>query len=166
MDIENSTFDLGNDRFFKVYDWRSETRFDLRQYEQRNERLYPTQKGVSLTLLTMKTLLMEVENIDDALKNNKQFKSHIGGNMYCIVEQDSVCVNIWKYWKTPEGDVVSTKRGLTLRPTEDEIFRVALDKMEELVPELLTTIPCNGCGELGNYVTRLMIDAKCVTNTA
>lgn len=44
MDIENSTFDLGNDRFLKFYDWRSETRFDLRQCEQRNEHLYPTKK--------------------------------------------------------------------------------------------------------------------------
>ena len=90
----------------------------------------------------MKTLLMEVENIDDALEKNKQFKSHIGDNMYCIFEQDSACVNIRNYWKTPEGDVVPTKRGLTLRPTEYEIFRMALEKMEELVAELLTTIPC------------------------
>ncbi|CAC5389234.1 unnamed protein product [Mytilus coruscus] len=62
--------------------------------------------------------------------------------MYCIVEQDSVCVNIRQYWKTPEGDVVPTKRGLTLRPKKFEIFRMTLEQLEILVPELLTTIPC------------------------
>ena len=142
MENENTTFNLGNDRFFRVAEWKSEIRFDLRQFEKRNDKLFPTKKGISMPLQAFKTLMMEIESVDAALQNRQSFKSHLGANMYCTVDEDSVCVSIRQFWKTPENEVVATRRGLTLRPSEYQIFRSSLEKMEDLVPELLQTVPC------------------------
>ncbi|VDH95996.1 Hypothetical predicted protein, partial [Mytilus galloprovincialis] len=88
------------------------------------------------------SIQMDIENLDEGLKNNKSFKAHLGGNLYCILEEDSVCVNIRQFRKTPDDDVVPTKRGLTLRQREYEVFRATLDKLENLVPELDQTLSC------------------------
>lgn len=87
--------------------------------------------------------MMDIEGVDTSRQNRHSFKSHLGVNMYCTVDEDSVCVIIRQFWKsTGENEVVPTRKGLTIRPSEYHIFRLTLEKMEDFVSELLQTIPC------------------------
>jgi len=91
MEGENS-YDLGNNRFFRVTEWKSEPRFDLRQFETQNEMVLPTKKGVSIPLQPFKNLIMEIDNIDNAWKNKQTYKTNLGEDIFCVIENDSVCV--------------------------------------------------------------------------
>ena len=71
MENENTTFNLGNDRFFRITKQNSEIRFDPRQFEKRNDKLVPTNKGISIPLQAFKTLMMEIESVYAALQNRQ-----------------------------------------------------------------------------------------------
>jgi hypothetical protein len=64
-----------------------------------------------------KNLVDQLEYVDRALQNKQSYRTHVGGNVYCNITDNSVCVDIRQYWK-PEQEIVPTKKGKCLRPKE------------------------------------------------
>ena len=104
-------FSLGNDRFSEVTEWKGELRVDLREWKDDK----PTKKGISLTLMRWKNWVDYLEYADQARTEKQNYKSHLGGNVYCTITEGSACMDIRQYWK-PQEEVIPTKKGLYLRP--------------------------------------------------
>ena len=104
-------FSLGNDRFIEVTEWKGELRVDLREWKDDK----PTKKGISLTLMRWKNWVDYLEYADQARTEKQNYKSHLGGNVYCTITEGSACMDIRQYWK-PQEEVIPTKKGLYLRP--------------------------------------------------
>ena len=100
---------LGNDRYVEVKEWKGELRVDLREWKDHK----PTKKGISLTLMRWKNWVTYLEYMDQAIAEKKHYKSHLGGNVYCTVNEGSACMDIRQYWK-PQEEVVPTKKGVVL----------------------------------------------------
>ena len=128
---------LGNGRTVEVIEWKGERRVDLMEW--RDE--LPTTKGISLTLMRWKNWTDYIEYVDQALAEKKAYQSHLGGNVYCTVNEGSTCVDIRQYWK-PEEALVPTKKGLCLRPLEYQRLKDLLPEIGQNLPELDTVVPC------------------------
>jgi hypothetical protein len=131
------TLSLGNGRYVQVVEWKGELRVDMREW---NENI-PTKKGISLTLMRWKNWVDYVESVDEALVEKKAYNSHLGGNVYCTIDEGSKCVDIRQYWK-PEETVVPTKRGLCLRPSEYKVLKDMVPEINKTIPELGAVVPC------------------------
>ena len=97
----------------EVSQWSDELRIDLRKWREGK----PTKKSISLTLVRWKNCINQLEYMDRALDNKTSYEYHIGENVYCTIAENSVCVDIRKYWK-PGDQVVPTTKGICLRPSE------------------------------------------------
>ena len=51
-------------------------------------------KSISLTLGRFKNLLVGLQFIEEALKENRNYQFHLGGNVYCSVRENNPCVEI------------------------------------------------------------------------
>ena len=130
-------FSLGNERYVQVNEWRGELRVDIREWQEDK----PTKKGISLTLMRWKNLVDASEFVDQALHGKKAYSAHLGGNVYCSIGENSVCVDIRQYWK-PDNEVVPTKKGICLRPTEYNSLKKHVSEIGRNLPELDAVIPC------------------------
>ena len=52
-----------------------------------------------------------LEYADQARTEKQNYKSHLGGNVYCTITEGSACMDIRQYWK-PQEEVIPTKKGL------------------------------------------------------
>ena len=100
-------FSLGNDRFIEVTEWKGELRVDLREWKDDK----PTKKGISLTLMRWKNWVDYLEYADQGRTEKQNYKSHLGGNVYCTITEGSACMDIRQYWK-PQEEVIPTKKGI------------------------------------------------------
>ena len=134
-----STFrsNIGNERYVEVTEWKGERRVDLREWQYNK----PSKKGISVTLMRWKNWVDGIEYLDQALANKQAYSSHLGGNVYCTVEEGSGCVNIRQYWK-PEEKLVPTKKGLCLRPLEYQRLKELVPEIGQTLPELNSVVPC------------------------
>ena len=130
-------FSLGNDRFIEVTEWKGELRVDLREWKDDK----PTKKGISLTLMQWKNWLDYLEYADQARTEKQNYKSHLGGNVYCTITEGSACMDIRQYWK-PQEEVIPTKKGLYLRPPEYIAVKELLTEIGRALPELDGVVPC------------------------
>ena len=130
------TVTLGRERCVEVCEWKGELRVDLREWQDGK----PTKKGISLPLMRWKNWVDYIEYVDEALREKKTYKSHLGGNVYCSITE-SGCVDIRQYWR-PESEVVPTKKGLCLRPSEYETLKGSIPTIGQVLPELNSVVPC------------------------
>ena len=79
---------------------------DLREWKDDK----PTKKGISLTLMRWKNWVDYLEYADQARTEKQNYKSHLGGNVYCTITEGSACMDIRQYWK-PQEEVIPTKKG-------------------------------------------------------
>ena len=100
-------FSLRNDRFIEVTEWKGELRVDLREWKDDK----PTKKGISLTLMRWKNWVDYLEYADQARTEKQNYKSHLGGNVYCTITEGSACMDIRQYWK-PQEEVIPTTKGI------------------------------------------------------
>ena len=77
----------------KVSEWRGELRVDI--WEWRDDK--PTKKGINLMLMRWKNWVNQSEFAEKALHEKKSYDNHFGGNVYCTVVENSVCVDIRQY---------------------------------------------------------------------
>ena len=91
-------FSLGNDRFIEVTEWKGELHVDLREWKDDK----PTKKGISLTLMRWKNWVDYLEYADQARTEKQNYKSHLGGNVYCTITKGSACMDIRQYRKPQE----------------------------------------------------------------
>ena len=133
----NTSFQLGNGRRVRVGDWKGEKRVDIREWNGE----IPTKKGICLTLMRWRSFLDYIDQVDEALQNNKTYSLDLGGNVYCNVKEDNPCVDIRQFWK-PQDDVIPTKKGLCLRPREYQRLKDILPEVNVAIPELSSVVPC------------------------
>ena len=137
VNMSRCKLSLGNDRYVEVKKWKGELRVDLREWKDHK----PTKKGISLTLMHWKNWVDYLEYRDQAIAEKKHYKSHLGGNVYCTVNEGSACMDIRQYWK-PQEEVVPTKKGLCLRPIEYNTLKELLPDIGNVLPELNAVVPC------------------------
>ena len=69
------------------------------------------QLKVILTLMRWKNLVDYLEYADQVRTEKQNYKSHLGGNVYCIITEDSACMDIRQYWK-PQEEVIPFEKGI------------------------------------------------------
>ena len=133
-------FSLGNDRFIEVTEWKGELRVDLREWKDDK----PTKKGISLTLMRWKNWVYYLEYADMRnMRTEKQnYKSRLGGKVYCTITEGSAFMDIRQYWKS-QDKVVPTKKGLCLRPLEYIAVNELVTEIGRTLPKLDGVVPCN-----------------------
>ena len=88
-----------------------------------------------------------LEYADQARTEKQNYKSHLGGNVYCTITEGSACIDIRQYWK-PQEEVIPTKKGLYLIPLEYIAVKELLIAVKELLTEIGRAFP-----ELDGVVT-------------
>ncbi len=165
-------FLLGNGRYLVVSEWKGQTRINLREYisYEGSDTLYPTKKGVCLTLENWMDLKMIIDDIAKELSQlngseEVNYSQHIGSNVYVTVATQWPNVDIRQWW-LPEGneEVVPTKKGLSLRPVEWEKLVKLAETLHKVVPELAYAIPCIMRGDHQNQQGMLAC-SHCNPNT-
>ena len=135
--------ELGNGRYVKASEWNDEIRIDIREWEVKDGKRIPTKKGISLPLHRWKMLVDSFEFLDQVLNEMREYKSHMGRNVYASVGHNSICVDIRQHWLPPiQTDVVPTKKGITLRPGEYAKLKDVSMVVGDFVLELSSVVPC------------------------
>ena len=143
MENARCNIELGNDRFVQASEWKDEIRIDVREWEIQNDKRVPTKKGISLPLHRWKMLVDMFEFLDQALDEKREYATHLGGNVYASVKASGICVDIRQHWIPPnQTEVVSTKKGITLRPGEYAKLKDVASVISDFVPELNSVVPC------------------------
>ena len=74
----------------EVNEWKGQLRVDIRKWKEDK----PTKKGNSLSLMRWKNWANRQEYTDKVLEEKKSYGYHIGGNVYCNIAENGVCVDI------------------------------------------------------------------------
>ena len=130
-------FSLGNDCFIEVTELKGELRVDLNEWKDDK----PIKKGISLTLMQWKNWVDYLEYADQARTEKQNYKSHLGGNVYCTITEGSACIDIRQYLK-PQEKVIPTKKGLYLRHLEYIAVKELLTEIRRALPKLDRAVPC------------------------
>ena len=147
--IELAKYELGNNRFLTVNEFKSEIYVHIRQYKTDivTKKLYPTQKGCALTPTLFANLLQIVRNIDERvakIKNPqaKEFKYsvHLGERIFCTMTSGYQCINLRTYFNR-ENRLMPTRTGISLRLEEWNIAKSKFDKIKKLSPILANAKP-------------------------
>lgn len=138
---------LENGRYAKVQTWQKEPRLDLREWEisevTGKHDMKPTKKGISLKLHQIKSLSDKMDFIDESLDKHEEGTWHLGHNVYVSLQENNPCVDIRHYWRPPnQNEIVPTKKGLCLRPTEYGNLKKFWKDIEQSLPELETFVFC------------------------
>ena len=151
------TIKLGRNIFLHLKEWQGEVTLHFRVFivwpetNGCDEILIPTRQGVSFTILQMASLLcahdlvsLGIEQMTTNTPNGTHFSSHIGSGKYIRLKSfaNRPYVDIRQYWKTKEGEIIPTKRGVLLTGVEYLQFVKEIKNIRKLVPELDTTMPC------------------------
>ena len=81
--------------------------------------------------------------VDQALDENREYATHLGGNVSATVKASVICVDIRQHWLPPnQTEVVLTKKGITLRPGEYAKLKDGPSVIGDFVPELNSVVPC------------------------
>jgi len=108
-------FPQGRDRYVTVSEWNDQLRISVRQYLKYNhsEQLYPTKKGISLTVENWVDLMFEKDKITAALdkissgEGDVTCRHHIGRNIFVILESGRSYVNIRQWWLPEDAEEVA-----------------------------------------------------------
>ena len=128
-----------------VQTWKGELRVDIRRY---SSNLFPTKKGISLTLSRWLILCGNETEIDQALSaigrgEKTNLMHHLGGHVYVTLSNRYPIVDIRQWYLTKEDELKPGRKGIALAPYQ---WRKLKDVMALLpnsyLPELKTTVPC------------------------
>ncbi|CAC5426309.1 unnamed protein product [Mytilus coruscus] len=143
MESACCNIEIGNQRFVSASEWKDEIRTDVREWETKNDWKVPTKTGISLPLQRWKPLTDNFEFSDQTLVEKRVYSTHLGGNVYCTVKANSVCIDMRQHWLPPnQTEVVPTKKGITLRPMKYTKLKDEAALIGDFVPELNSIVPC------------------------
>ena len=115
----------------------------IRQYNvQPDGGKHPTKLGIAMPLNRYVKLTRLMTTIDEALRKGESFKEHIGGKMYATITPGYKCVNLRKYFKV-DDKILPSKFGIALRIVEWEKFKLAVDLLPILFPEITSITACD-----------------------
>ena len=84
-------------------------RIDIRKCDSHNGEKIPTLENVG----------RHSYFLDQSFSENRENKCHIRGNVYITIHPNNVWEDVGKHWlPLNQSNVVPTKKGITLRPTE------------------------------------------------
>ena len=132
-----------SNRFITLTRWDGEIRVDVREWCV-EPKVYPTKKGISLSLARWKLLCLSFEDIDLCVKENKPFQGHLGGNVFVNVSKDfPMRVDIRQFFIPPGESVPKpTRRGISLFVTEWRDLISCSRDLENKIPEMADAQPC------------------------
>ena len=104
------------------------------------ERRQTDEKRYHFNQMRWKNWVRELEFGEKALHEDKSYSNHIGRNVYCIVAENGVYVDIRQYWKSEE-EMIPTKKELCLRPLEHVCLKELLPEIRNALPELNGVVP-------------------------
>ena len=146
MATPRSNIELANNRFVKAVEWNGEMRIDIREYDDKVQGKIPTKKGISLPLHRWKLLVDSFEFLDQALSEQRDYSTHIGGNVYFtlnVTNPFATVIHIRQYFLPPnQTEVIPTKKGICLRLAEYEKLKDTASVIGDFVPELTSIVPC------------------------
>ncbi len=156
--MDEMKFSLGNERYLVVSKWKGQTVINVREYQSYvgSDKLYPTKKGIALTVENWLDLKMAFDDINKELvkvsaKEKVDFSQHIGRNIRASVLTDWPGVDIRQWWLPENAEkVVPTKKGIRLIPEEWEKLTKLAETLHRVLPELAYAIPCSLRGDHQN----------------
>jgi hypothetical protein len=122
----------------QLKEWQGDLRIDIRVWSG-----YPTRKGVSLSPLRWKMLCLNVEEIENAVFENKAKTLHLGGPFFVYVDPTYKRIHLRCYW-LPAGEEkeVPTKRGITLTLQDWRGLVKTMDDVRNRIPNYNELKPC------------------------
>lgn len=142
---------IGNDIFVVANKFSDKIWIHIRKYEKNSTGgYYPTKKGVALCMNQWLLLEMYVSAIDNAIGHmiddvNEEHETafHLGQGVYVTLNKTFPTVDVRQRWRIPEsGNVVPTKRGVSLTYDKWEALKDLFPEVRRSVPELEETLPC------------------------
>ena len=106
-----------------------------------------TTKSAPLTLQMFSKIVFNLEDIDEAVAKLKQndelvkFRLRIGGPWCVSVTSGYQCVDVRKFFMM-DGNLSPTRIGISLRLSEWEKFKAAIDEIHRCRPDIAAVIPC------------------------
>ena len=152
-DGELGRFQLNANRFVVVTRFNGQLYVHIRQYkvDAKTIKSYPTKIGVSLNPSRYATLMMNANEISQALDNVRkpepmcvEYKRHLGGGIYVTVTTGVECVDFRRYF-VPEDtkEPIPTRNGIALKHGEWRKL-IHFDKeIRNLSPMLINATPCS-----------------------
>ena len=104
----------------------------------------PTKKGLSFPLKRWKSLCLFFEDIEDALNNRKNWRTHLGVNIFAQVSQKFPGrLDIRQYFM-PEGcnKSIPTKKGINISNEQFQHLFEAHTEILKLFPHVRSITPC------------------------
>ena len=138
---------LGKSIYVVASEFKNQVYIHVRYYDE--EKLFPTQKGIGLTLRRWNELKLALphilENVGKYDSGNEDvfYRHHLGGNVYVSITQGFPRVDLRKFW-IPEGasDVCPTRKGISLGFQEFKALVETVPVVDGYVPELHAVVPC------------------------
>lgn len=98
----------------------------IRQYGGKNQKPYPTKKGVTMSLTEWLTVECLLSGMEEALKNYSEQDSEaswsLGGNIYITDSKEYPLLDLRHYWKPDHnGEFKPTTKGVKLNRAKLEI---------------------------------------------
>ena len=142
MENARCNIELGNNRFVQATEWKDEIHIDIREWEIKDENRY-SRKRESVSPYTDGRCSSTVEFLDQTLDEKREYATHLGRNVYAIVNASGICVDLRQHWLPPNQTyVVPTKKRRTLRPGEYAKLKDVASVICDCAPELNSVVPC------------------------
>ena len=139
-------YELGNDKFVSISNFRETLYVHIRVHDKIWG--YPTSVGISLKpsrFAILSTIASEVsEKLEDLKKpEHFEYKVHLGGGLYCVVQSRCFAVNLRRYFVPIDKMCpIPTKKGITLTPSEWKKLIAHMETLKTQYPELNNAVPC------------------------
>ena len=98
MENARCNIELGNNRFVQAIEWKDKIRIDVREWEIQNDKRVPTKKGISLPLHRWKLLANNMDFVDQALDEKREYATHLERNVYATINASGICVDRIQHW--------------------------------------------------------------------
>ena len=142
-------FLLGNGRYAVVCNFKGKVYFNIRQYELKGNREYPTITGTCMSAQRFAWFMLKRQQVTDAVREVENgsetvdLRDHIGGGVHVALKSGINLVNIRKYF-LPHGAAapIPTRMGIALKFSEWEKLMECIDDVKNLSSELMNAEPC------------------------
>lgn len=134
---------IGGDIYVVAKTYNNQLQIHVRQFNRYDTQLYPTKKGVTLTLSRWRMLEFSQKDLDKYFEDylsgsiSEEHSIHLGGGIYVTVNNKFPVINIRHWWKpNDETEPKPTKRGLILNRDKWSLLKDVMTLIRDFVPEL------------------------------
>lgn len=142
---ERCMLHIGDELYVVAKTYNNQLQIHIRQFHKYDKDVYPTKKGVTLSLCRWR-LLESFKNIDKYFENyysdtttedGEEESLHLGGGIYATMNHEYPVVNLRHWWKPKDSDKpMPTKRGVMINKAKWVQLTNSMSVMRDFVPEL------------------------------